>query len=71
MNELIQIGPISPLRQRLSGLRASSPPLQGLSFGRGQRKQGCRSSRSHGVLPSIPEDISDAQVIPLTSETGH
>lgn len=60
-----------PLRQRLSGFRAARPLLQGLSFGRRQGQRSCRSSSSHGVLPSIPEDTSDAQLIPRTSETGH
>ena len=60
-----------PLRQRLSGLRAPSPLLQGLLFVHRQRKRGCRSSGSQDVLPSIPEDTRTAQLIPRTSETGH
>jgi hypothetical protein len=61
----------SPLRQRLSGFWATRPLLQGLPVGHRQRQRSGRSSCAHGVLPSIPENTSGAQLIPWTSETGH
>jgi len=59
------------LGQGLRRLRTPRPLLQALSFHRRHGQPRCRSSSSHGVLPSMPENTSAAQLIPCTSETGH
>jgi len=59
------------LGQGLRRLRTSRPLIQSLSFHGCHSQRRFGSSSSHGVLPSIPENTSKAQLIPRTSETGH
>ena len=62
---------LGPLRQGVGRLRSTAPAFQGLGFVSVQYHGRNWSTSAHGRPPFYMENVSGANIVPLTSGTGH